>query len=1141
MKAVCCAKSTEFQIFDSQYFFLFHLFTEKPLFTIGSSAITDTDNFSDVSLDRDGASDATITPAEPANGNFYSPLAELDSIGNLQTLMPPTLDTNQDHHQNVDGNLNPISAALAQLPNAASTVLSTFSNIIKGSASQNIDDNLITSSTPMMGQQSIAPLDVTSQNQYGLIYSGQSEPNLPPPSFFSPTDDSLFRKPMSEPVTNNTFRLGGNKKKMYAHIPGLSSNQHAPMVQQGLSPVMPPMPPQPDLSTESINQYQEFQPAPIMNIHEQPKEHVKSNKFSFSSLLPTQLLDKIPSTKNLFGLDTSDSVQQSTFDHSYGQQDFNVMTDYQQPPTSVQSTTSSFTDLHQYSSSPFVNIDQGTSQPPGTSQESAPPVNFFNASQFKTNPFAKISNDTPKIEQSIHPEPLKTENMFTPAAPTIPMKSLLNQNDSPMMRSVPSSQIIAQPIPTMTTTQPSITNEPPKIDAISAETNCPPPTFFNPNEASELFKSRHGDDSRSRNPYSNNRISRGVGLYKTRPENVQPVNTVQPAMLPPMPMTSSQNHDHFFTPPSVQHQAEEIIKPIIFSTPIASQSPVNFFTPPTAPEPQKLPSRLASMSPSLIAGPNVIPINDAQFQAPISLYNQQQIAEPIFAVPSRKKSDLNVPEPIEILPIAQVTTDLHFDKTLPTIQDVSNVSNDDQSQFSSFFDSQPASNSSMIPTIEQAPSAAQSLFPAPIAELISNQETSNNKEQATLNLSEQPAQNQTPNIMNFFQEISSDSQAAAENFFESATVFPQSNPQKASVMSSFFQPEPSAPSLSSFGPEKNELNSISSFFTIGTPSRQSNPESINSNEEIPDNNSQDTYTTLGPSASEPLCEVYDKLESLSVSGTIGSQLSLFATSELDSTIAKRSASESLIPKFLEAQSKATQPSHVTSKTYRPVYRHWFYQSLYWHPFAMSDSLALDEAVTSGKEIILTDGGRFEVNLKERKRSSIYWTSASNAIRRCSWFFKNPNGSESNLLPYDETIADFMEKEYECATLSGNWNHRVIFPESTEFILMKSPSQIEHHKMGQVLAVKRGVDEFIIDDGEEGLVDHLIISVSGFGEKINENGKKRKKFLKTSFYIIEILFSQLMSCAQCAWKRSSNTIVMPSIVAKLVELKFCPYL
>lgn len=102
--------------------------TEKPIFTIGAPAISDTDNFSEVSLDHDGSSDLSNAQIEGP----VSPLAELDSE-NANTA-PPTLDLNQD--QQFDANLNPISAALAQLPNAASTVFSTFSNIIKGSPSQ---------------------------------------------------------------------------------------------------------------------------------------------------------------------------------------------------------------------------------------------------------------------------------------------------------------------------------------------------------------------------------------------------------------------------------------------------------------------------------------------------------------------------------------------------------------------------------------------------------------------------------------------------------------------------------------------------------------------------------------------------------------------------------------------------------------------------------------------------------------------------------------------------------------------------------------------------------------------------------------------------------------------------------------------
>lgn len=60
-----------------------------------------------------------------ANNNEYNPLADLDTYN-------PTFGQTQDQPL-VDQNYNPISAALAQLPTAASTVFSTFSNIIKGS------------------------------------------------------------------------------------------------------------------------------------------------------------------------------------------------------------------------------------------------------------------------------------------------------------------------------------------------------------------------------------------------------------------------------------------------------------------------------------------------------------------------------------------------------------------------------------------------------------------------------------------------------------------------------------------------------------------------------------------------------------------------------------------------------------------------------------------------------------------------------------------------------------------------------------------------------------------------------------------------------------------------------------------------
>lgn len=154
---------------------------------------------------------------------------------------------------------------------------------------------------------------------------------------------------------------------------------------------------------------------------------------------------------------------------------------------------------------------------------------------------------------------------------------------------------------------------------------------------------------------------------------------------------------------------------------------------------------------------------------------------------------------------------------------------------------------------------------------------------------------------------------------------------------------------------------------------------------------------------------------------------------------------------------------------------------------MSDSLALTEAITNGKDTVITDGGRFEVNLNERRRSAIYWSSGSNIIRRCSWFYKNPSGAETNLIPFDEPTADFLESEYEKATTNNAWNHQVHLPNSAETITFNDAINIEYQKMGQTLIVKRGVDEFVIDDGEEAPVDHVIISVSGFGDKVGDSG------------------------------------------------------
>lgn len=59
------------------------------------------------------------------------------------------------------------------------------------------------------------------------------------------------------------------------------------------------------------------------------------------------------------------------------------------------------------------------------------------------------------------------------------------------------------------------------------------------------------------------------------------------------------------------------------------------------------------------------------------------------------------------------------------------------------------------------------------------------------------------------------------------------------------------------------------------------------------------------------------------------------------------------------------------------------------------------------EIILAmNGGRYDVNLRERTRHSIYWEEAPSKVRRCTWFFKSDG--DNKFVPYDEELAATLE-------------------------------------------------------------------------------------------------------------------------------------
>lgn len=997
-------------------------FTEKPVFTIGSSGISDTDNFSDVSLDRDGVSDTASQQVEATS--FYSPLAELDSMGNLQNASsaPPTLDLSQDQQQ-IDANLNPISAALAQLPNAASSVFSTFSSIIKGSG-------------PHQEQQTAAPtlLQPFQEPVNPGNYAPNIDPNPPVPSFFSPTDDSLFKKLTVDPATNNTFRLGGNKKKTYAHIPGLSSNQHQQIAQPftAPNPIMPPLPPQPVQQGPSSH-FDNYQPSTATDMFtSQPREPEKSSKFSLTSLLPSQLLEKIPSTKNLFGsAEPTPSYDQTSFNQNEG---FSVMTSNFDPTPQT-----NFFNPKTDASNGFIGIPQQQETQQQTSQQ---PVNFFNPQQFNTTPFA---------QHNVRPEPI------VPTPPAEGIYTSMSMGPPPPQSFAPPLPVAPFPVPTysgpINTTQ-SLVNEPAKIEAVSADTNCAPPTFFNP--ASEIFKTSLNDDGKPKNPYSSNRLSRGIGLHKTRP--VHEASNVQPVAMPPMSEPAN-----FFSQNAMQFQPEppKLIAQNVAQLPqefrsAQSNFPSQMFQPVT--EQQKIPSR----------PPSIPPLPTGNFQQAPNYSNGN--APPLPGPPASDFFQSPQHTSFQPYPVSSAT---------PPCADIFNQATSTPIKAAPTQPAESMQNAFQQDPQPNAPSVSSLFFDSARASMQPTQE-----EAAKPLVSKKSDLNVPEN----------DNLSSASNFFQAPPSVPQFENSQSTIDSptlNFFAPE--APQSLIVNDSESDKSTVTNFFTNVPPRNSVDYLKVND-----DNQSVNSFNSMSVQAStyDNINDFTDKLDSLSMmSGNVGSTLSLFATSELDSSLAPKPMQfESLVPKFLDEQASSNIRSTVSpvpslTKSYRSVYRHWFYQNLYWHPFAMSDSLALDEALASGAEVVVTDGGRFEVNLSERRRSSVYWSSGTKAVRRCSWFYKNPNGSETNLIPFDESAADFMENEYEKAMTNSTWGQRLQIPNTEDYLTFVDAANMEYHQLGQTLIVKRGVDEFVIDDGEDAPVDHLIISVSNFGDKIDDSGKR----------------------------------------------------
>ncbi|XP_023031194.1 uncharacterized protein LOC6641580 isoform X2 [Drosophila willistoni] len=183
--------------------------------------------------------------------------------------------------------------------------------------------------------------------------------------------------------------------------------------------------------------------------------------------------------------------------------------------------------------------------------------------------------------------------------------------------------------------------------------------------------------------------------------------------------------------------------------------------------------------------------------------------------------------------------------------------------------------------------------------------------------------------------------------------------------------------------------------------------------------------------------------------------------------------------------------------YSPVVFHWFYKrnvdtKSVWLPFSHYDSALLETSLNNDDStlIVPVEGGRYDVNIKERIKTPVFWEGKGVEVRRCSWFYK---GSDSKYIPYTEDIAALLETEYRRAAETGEWRQKILLT-GGEQVVFHGPTVIVHFLPQQNAdswgastqntmrprVVKRDLDDFTIAQGESQRVDHLLFMVHGIG-------------------------------------------------------------
>ncbi|XP_001356520.3 proline-rich protein 36 isoform X1 [Drosophila pseudoobscura] len=186
-----------------------------------------------------------------------------------------------------------------------------------------------------------------------------------------------------------------------------------------------------------------------------------------------------------------------------------------------------------------------------------------------------------------------------------------------------------------------------------------------------------------------------------------------------------------------------------------------------------------------------------------------------------------------------------------------------------------------------------------------------------------------------------------------------------------------------------------------------------------------------------------------------------------------------------------------SIVYTPAVVHWFYKRRVdakhiWTPFSHYDSALLETSLHNEDStlIVPVEGGRYDVSIKERTKTPVYWEGKGIEVRRCSWFYK---GVDSKYVPYSEDTAALLEDEYKRSAETGEWHQKIMLANG-EQVVFHGPTVIVHFLPQQnsdswgasaqssmrPRVVKRDLDDFVIKQGESQRVDHLLFMVHGIG-------------------------------------------------------------